>query len=137
MTRTKPVAMKDPARIPAGKLFPQERIRALKTRGKARILSQLCIACGDIASCDLGRRLENIYRQVCQPQVGNDFRHCAKCVHTLERTCAIDRASLAEALHEQLGVCTLKRGFDMPLAIVRWDVLFRGSPAALPERSES
>lgn len=104
-------------------LYTTEELATIRVRGKARALTELCVACRDLGECQLGKRLVQLYRDSCEPQVGDDFRYCASCSRTLDGSCVIDRASLAEELHEQLAVCTRKRGFDMPFHILRWDVV--------------
>jgi len=105
-------------------LYSPEEIQLIRVRGKARALTALCITCGDLAACSFGQRLEKLYLEFCQPQVGNDFRRCWKCSRTLDGTCGVDLAALADDLHEQLATCTRKRRFEMPFNIARWDVLF-------------
>lgn len=102
-------------------LYSEEELRCIRVRGKARALTRLCVACEDL--CAFGRRLEQLYREFCEPQVGDDFKYCNNCSRTLDGSCSVDQAALAEALHEQLGECTRKRGFEMPFSIVRWDIL--------------
>lgn len=102
--------------------YSAEQITAIRTRGKARALARLCLGCEDLSGCTLGCKLVQIHRSVCAPQVGDDFKHCSTCAHTLDGSCPIEQASLAVELHDQLGVCTRKRGFDMPFLILRWDI---------------
>lgn len=104
-------------------LYSPDELAAIRVRGKARALTRLCIACEDLAGCAFGRCLAALHREFCAPQVGEDFRHCSKCSRTLDGSCGVDQAALAAPLHEQLGRCTEKRGFDMPFSITRWDVL--------------
>lgn len=105
-------------------MYTEAEIQTVRTRGKARALARLCVECNDRSTCILGCKLVRIHQEVCAPQTGNDFQRCASCSHTIDGTCAIDKASLAEELHEQLAVCTAKRRFDMPFILLRWDVLF-------------
>ena len=104
-------------------LYSEAELQAIRVRGKARTLTRLCVVCEDLGLCDFGRSLDQLYREFCEPQVGDDFKHCSKCSRTLDGSCGVDQAALAEALHEQLGECTRKRGFEMPFSIVRWDIL--------------
>lgn len=110
---------------PEGFLYSEEELVAIRVRGRARTLTKLCVDCQDLGDCAFGRRLEQVHREFCEPQVGADFKHCSQCSRTLDGSCAIDQAALAAELHEQLGRCTEKRRFEMPFAIVRWDVLLR------------
>lgn len=104
-------------------IFSDERIQRIRIRGQARRLTELCLVCDVIEACVFGRRLRSIFKEFCEPMVGDDFRRCAKCPRTLDNDCAIDRNGLAQALHEQLGRCNVRRNFDMPLTLMRFDLM--------------
>jgi hypothetical protein len=120
---------------PVQPLYSEEELRIAQLRGKVRALTALCLDCKDIDGCPFGRQLEELYEEHCRPQVGKDLRHCYRCRHTLDGTCAVDRAQLAAELHAQLAECTRKRGFGMPFVLARWDILFPRStePESPPE----
>lgn len=113
-------------------LFSDERLRRVRLRHKLRRLTQLCLDCEDLKTCAFGQRLVQIHQQRCKAQVGDDFWYCAKCAHSLGSYCAIDQAQLATALHEQLGRCTEKRGWTLPLPLIRFDILDTSRPQRKP-----
>lgn len=107
----------------AAEFFSTDRIRRIRVRNRARRLTEYCVACDDIRSCQFGQLLKNIHETACVTQVGEDFHYCSKCAHTLNGDCPIDQAQLSDALHEQLARCTAKRGYRLPLCLLRFDVL--------------
>jgi hypothetical protein len=113
-----------------GSFYSEDEVRLVRVRGKARTLTKLCVACENLGGCAFGRRLEQFHKEFCRPQVGDDFRRCARCSRTLDGSCVVDQAALADELHQQLAVCTQRRGFDMPLNIARLDVLFGSGDSA-------
>lgn len=108
--------------------FSADRIRRIRIRNKARRLTEYCVVCNDIKACQFGQLLKTIHETSCALQVGQDFMYCSKCEHTLNGDCPIDKAELSEALHEQLGRCTAKRGYGLPLCLLRLDVLAKTRP---------
>lgn len=115
--------MKPATRCSAPAHYSEDEIRIIRTRGKARRLTQLCVACEDLSHCSLGRLLDRLHRECCRPEIGDEFRRCAGCSRTLRDDCVIDMADLSKPLHDQLAVCTAKRGFNLPLNLLRLDVL--------------
>lgn len=105
-------------------LFSDERLLRNRVRNRARRLTEFCLKCKDLGVCKLGQALAAIQSGHCGKEVGNDFRYCAKCSHTLNGTCPIDKADIAEQLQEQLAVCTGRHGFELPLCLLRFDVFF-------------
>lgn len=122
---TLPLDRSSPAKLPAARdlIYSEQEIHAINVRGKARGLTKLCVECNELGICAVGRRLAQIHRKFCEPEVGGDFRRCSRCSRTLDG-CAVDAAALDRELHEQLAYCTRKRGFQMPFLLTRWDVLF-------------
>lgn len=116
-------SLADRAPGPATALYSDDEVQTIRARGKARRLTELCVSCADLKSCELGKVLDRLHADHCRPEIGDQFRRCTDCRHTLQSDCAVDQANVAPALHEQLAVCTEKRGFDMPFCLVRWDVL--------------
>jgi hypothetical protein len=112
-----------PAQRPLA-LFPDELVDRLRVRGKARRLTELCVSCDIVHNCSLGAKLNKIFHDVCKPEVGMEFRYCADCSRTLGSACAIDQAELKQALHEQLEHCNVRRNFEMPLTLLRLDLMF-------------
>lgn len=103
-------------------IYSEQEVHTINVRAKARGLTRLCVDCNELGICVVGRRLTQLHRKFCEPEVGPDFRHCAQCSRTLDG-CAVDAAALDRELHEQLAYCTRKRGFQMPFLLTRWDVL--------------
>lgn len=114
----------DEARPTGTDLRSEDRLQLTKTRNKARRLTEYCVKCEDIGTCQLGKSLASTHKEFCGNEVGNDFKYCAKCSHTLNGNCPIDKANIALELQEQLAVCTRKRGLGLPLCLLRLDVLF-------------
>lgn len=113
-------------------LFSDERIRRVRVRNKVRRLTELCLDCKDLSDCRFGQQVKNLHEKSCKPQVGDEFRYCAGCLYTLGGECEVDKANLSDSLHQQLAHCTSKRGYGLPLLLIRFDVIHRSGAAKKP-----
>lgn len=105
-------------------LYTNERIEIIRLRRRVRLLTELCLKCDEGKSCVLGMEISYLHNNHCKLQVGNDFKHCAKCSQTMGDGCPIDQSKLGVAMHEQLAYCTKKRSGDLPFPLIRFDIFF-------------
>lgn len=104
--------------------YTSERIDTLRLRRRIRLLTELCIDCDEGSKCLVGSKIISLHNDHCKDQVGNDFKYCAKCSHTMGNKCPVDQKKLGDSVHQQLAYCTKKRGCSLPFPLIRFDIFF-------------